>query len=290
MQLGMIGLGRMGANMVRRLMNGGPRMRGLRQIAAGGTANWRRIRRWALRSLADLVQEAQKPRAIWLMVPAAAVDDTIAEIVPHLETGDILIDGGNSYYIDDIRRAKELASEGDPLCRRGDQRRRLGSGARLLHDDRRRRRCGEAPRSDLQDARPGDRRRRRALRGARSSAAPRSRATCTADPTAPATSSRWCTTASSTASWRRMRRASAFCARPISASSTQRDRRGDDAAARSRALPVRLQSARRHRGVAARQRDRVVAAGPDGGGAGRRIRSSRSSEAASRTRAKAAGR
>ena len=62
--------------------------------------------------MADLVQKLEKPRAVWLMVPAAAVDQTISELVPHLEKGDILIDGGNSYYIDDIRRAKELASKG----------------------------------------------------------------------------------------------------------------------------------------------------------------------------------
>jgi 6-phosphogluconate dehydrogenase len=107
----MIGLGRMGANMVRRLLRAGhncvvfDRSRKavdeLVQEKARGAAN-----------LADLVQKLEKPRAVWLMVPAAAVDRTISELVPHLEKGDILIDGGNSYYIDDIRRAKELASKG----------------------------------------------------------------------------------------------------------------------------------------------------------------------------------
>ena len=107
MQLGMIGLGRMGANMARRLMKGGhqcvvfdrsPKVVQdlVREKATGSD------------SLANLVKGMEKPRAIWLMVPAAAVDSTIADLLPHLEPDDILIDGGNSYYIDDIRRAKEL--------------------------------------------------------------------------------------------------------------------------------------------------------------------------------------
>ena len=108
MQLGMIGLGRMGANMVRRLIRNGhqcvvyDRTKKavddlVKEKAAGAT------------SLADLVKKMQKPRAVWLMVPAAVVDKSIADILPLLEAGDILIDGGNSYYVDDIRRAKELA-------------------------------------------------------------------------------------------------------------------------------------------------------------------------------------
>jgi 6-phosphogluconate dehydrogenase len=111
MQLGMIGLGRMGANMVRRLLRGGhdcvvfdmsPKaVEELEQEQATGAVDLR-----------DLVKKLQTPRAIWLMVPAAVVDKTIASLVPHLETGDTIIDGGNSYYIDDIRRAQELASKG----------------------------------------------------------------------------------------------------------------------------------------------------------------------------------
>jgi 6-phosphogluconate dehydrogenase len=107
MQLGMIGLGRMGANMVRRLIKKGhncvvfdrsPKVvDDLVKEKATGAA-----------SLSELVEKLAKPRAIWLMVPAAFVDDTIADLLPHLEAGDILIDGGNSYYVDDIRRAKEL--------------------------------------------------------------------------------------------------------------------------------------------------------------------------------------
>ena len=110
MQLGMVGLGRMGANMVRRLVKNGhscvvfdmsPQAVGeLVKEKAQGAA-----------SLVELVKKLETPRAVWLMVPAAVVDKTIASLVPHLEAGDILIDGGNSYYVDDIRRAKELAPQ-----------------------------------------------------------------------------------------------------------------------------------------------------------------------------------
>jgi 6-phosphogluconate dehydrogenase len=109
MQLGMIGLGRMGANMVRRLINKGHScvVFDRSQQAVGELVADKAT---GAASLAEFVSKLAKPRAIWLMVPAAVVDETITELLPHLEAGDILIDGGNSYYIDDIRRAKELAS------------------------------------------------------------------------------------------------------------------------------------------------------------------------------------
>src|SRR5215472_7548149 len=108
MQLGMIGLGRMGANMVRRLMNKGQEcvVFDVSQKAVAETAKQGAT---GAASLADFAKKLKQPRAIWLMVPAAVVDSTIADVLPHLEPGDILIDGGNSYYVDDIRRAKDLA-------------------------------------------------------------------------------------------------------------------------------------------------------------------------------------
>jgi 6-phosphogluconate dehydrogenase len=107
----MIGLGRMGANMVRRLLKGGhqcvvfnrspkPVAELVKQKAVGSA------------SLAELAKNLTKPRSIWLMVPVGAVDDTIDDLLAHLDRGDIVIDGGNSYYVDDIRRAKQLASKG----------------------------------------------------------------------------------------------------------------------------------------------------------------------------------
>jgi 6-phosphogluconate dehydrogenase len=110
MQLGMIGLGRMGANMVRRLLRGGHQCvvydqspKAVEEIAKENAIG--------ASSLQDFVSKLQKPRAIWLMVPAGVVDQSLADLLVHLEPGDIVIDGGNSYYVDDIRRAKELASK-----------------------------------------------------------------------------------------------------------------------------------------------------------------------------------
>jgi 6-phosphogluconate dehydrogenase len=111
MQLGMIGLGRMGANMVRRLLNGGQRCV-VFDRSAQAVNELVRDKATGASSLSDLVKKLDAPRAIWLMVPAAAVDETIQALLPNLEAGDILIDGGNSYYVDDIRRSKTLTAKG----------------------------------------------------------------------------------------------------------------------------------------------------------------------------------
>jgi len=111
MQIGMIGLGRMGANMVRRLLRAGHQClvfdvspKAVEELAREGAVG--------ASSIEDLVGRLSKPRAVWMMVPAAVVDGTIAALFPRVGKGDILIDGGNSYYVDDIRRAKDLAPAG----------------------------------------------------------------------------------------------------------------------------------------------------------------------------------
>jgi 6-phosphogluconate dehydrogenase len=111
MQLGMIGLGRMGANMVHRLLAGNHQCV-VFDRSPQAVEELTRAKAIGASSLADLVKKLETPRAVWLMVPAAAVDATIDDLVPLLSPGDILVDGGNSYYVDDIRRATELASKG----------------------------------------------------------------------------------------------------------------------------------------------------------------------------------
>src|SRR5262249_54769906 len=108
MQLGMVGLGRMGSNLVRRLMRDGHHCvvydvnaDAIKELAGEGATG--------ATSLEDLAAKLDKPRAVWLMLPAAVVDSTLDALVPLLDAGDTVIDGGNSYYRDDITRAKRLA-------------------------------------------------------------------------------------------------------------------------------------------------------------------------------------
>jgi 6-phosphogluconate dehydrogenase len=111
MQIGIVGLGRMGANMARRLLRGGHDCV-VFDMSAKAVEELVQEKATGASSLEDLVKKLHKPRAVWLMVPAAVVDQSIASLVPLLEAGDTIIDGGNSYYIDDIRRAKELSEKG----------------------------------------------------------------------------------------------------------------------------------------------------------------------------------
>jgi 6-phosphogluconate dehydrogenase len=110
MQLGMIGLGRMGANMVLRLQRGGHQC--VVHDLTPAPADLVRAGATAAGSLDDFVARLARPRAVWLMVPAGVVDTSIAELESRLEAGDTIIDGGNSYYVDDIRRAAQLLAKG----------------------------------------------------------------------------------------------------------------------------------------------------------------------------------
>jgi len=207
MQLGMIGLGRMGANMVRRLMKDGHQcvvfdmfpkaVEALVAEKATGAS-----------SMADFVAKLAKPRAVWLMVPAAVVDRTIADLAPLLESGDTIIDGGNSYYIDDIRRSKELAPKGIDYVD-------VGTSGGVWGLERGYCMMIGGPTATVQrldpvfkTLAPGSAA-SIAPRAATGRQAPPNRVTCTAARAAPAISSRWCTTASSTESWLRIRKDSA---------------------------------------------------------------------------------
>ena len=111
MRIGMVGLGRMGANMVRRLMRDGHQAVAFDR-SAEAVATLVTEGADGASSFADMARQLATPRVVWLMVPAGVVDATIADLVPHLSAGDTIVDGGNSYYVDDIRRAKDLAARG----------------------------------------------------------------------------------------------------------------------------------------------------------------------------------
>ena len=187
MQLGMIGLGRMGAGLVRRLQNDGHECV-VYDVNAAAVTELESTGSTGAGSLAEFASKLTKPRAAWVMVPAAFTGDTVMQLAEQFEEGDIIIDGGNSYYRDDIARAAQAQGAGHPLRRRRHERRRLRARAGLLPDDRRRGGGRAAPRLGVRH----DRARRR-VRAADSRPRPDHRArpstaTCTAGPTAPATS------------------------------------------------------------------------------------------------------
>ncbi len=199
MQIGMIGLGRMGSNMVQRLLKHGHEcvvfdarpesVAGLQRMGAEGSG-----------SLVDFVSKLQRPRAIWLMLPAAIVDQELAQLTPLLSEGDIVIDGGNSFYHDDMRRAGELKSKGIHYVDVGTSGGVFGleRGYCLM--------IGGEKEMVEASCRRSSPRWHRATAGSRApprtaasaGQAPPSKVFCIADRTAPAISSRWFTTASNT--------------------------------------------------------------------------------------------
>ena len=112
MQLGMVGVGRMGGNMAIRLIKAGHQIAVYSARPESREKFAKETGATAASSVKDLVVRLAPPRAVWLMIPAGAVDRTLSDLTPFMEKGDIIVDGGNSYYIDDIRRAKELAPKG----------------------------------------------------------------------------------------------------------------------------------------------------------------------------------
>ena len=136
MQVGMIGLGRMGASMAKRLIDGGHECVA-HDVSASAVSALEQDGAVAARTLEDFVARLTTPRVVWLMVPAAVVDTTLDALVGLLSPGDIVVDGGNSSYRDDLARAKRLSASRHPLRRLRHERRSVGPGTRLLSHDRR---------------------------------------------------------------------------------------------------------------------------------------------------------
>ncbi len=289
MQLGMIGLGRMGANMVRRLIKDGHQCVVFdRSAGSRERLGQRESRRRHLAG--DFVKKLNKPRAVWLMVPAAVVDQSIADLLPLLEAGDILIDGGNSYYVDDIRRAKELASKGNPLCGCGHQRRHLGSGTWLLHDDRRRIGGGAAPGSHLRHAGAWHWRHSRARRDGRNWAARAEQGYLHCGSNGAGHFVKMVHNGIEYGIMAAYAEGLGVLKSANIGRERSRGRRRNDAVTRPGRLSIRPQPGRRGRSVAPWQCHRLLAPGPYSQRAGRRPATWRSSPAGSPIQARAAGR
>ena len=241
MQLGMIGLGRMGANMVRRLLKGGHQCV-VFDMSPKAVEELVKEKAVGSSSLADFVKKLEKPRAVWLMVPAAVVDKTIADLLP-LSGARRHPHRRRQFLLRGRHPARQgTRAEGNSLRGRGNKRRRLGPGARLLHDDWRRGRGGEAPRSDLRHA--GSRHRRHSAHAGTREGRRHRRAGI------PALRAKRRRPLRQDGSQRhrvrphgRLRRGAGRAARRQHRQAETRDRRRNDATARSRALPVRPQSA-----------------------------------------------
>ena len=261
MQLGMIGLGRMGANIVRRLMRDGHdcvvfdvNADAVAELQAEGAAG--------ATSLADFASKLTAPRAAWIMVPAAYAGSTAMELAEHFHADDIIIDGGNSLLPRRRRAGGRAGSPRDPLPRRGHERRGVRAGARLLHDDRRRRGRRGAARPDLPHARPRHRGGRQDARALRRSGAARARL--------PALRSGGRGALREDGPQRHrvrgdggVRRGDGDPGEGERRRARADARRRDDAAARPAVLPLRHRHGRGGRGLEAGQRDLVLAARPD---------------------------
>ena len=235
MQLGMIGLGRMGASLVRRLTMDGHKcvVYDVSPAAVKKTAG-RGIRGSA--SIGELVAKLAKPRAVWVMVPAGVTGKTIDELAACMEAGDIVIDGGNSYYRDDLARAKALKARGIHYvdCGTSGGVFGLARGYCLMigGEDRVVRHLDPVFKSVAPGVEAAPR-----TPGKTGTPAPAEHGYLHCGPTAPATSSRWSTTASSTASWRRMPKGLNIL-RNADAGKGARYGRRDRTAAQSGVLPI----------------------------------------------------